>query len=277
MENSPFNKLSKELRDNIYEYLLPDPRWIVDLSRGRVYQQVLITQLCQQMREEALCVWTKTYKLYIETPPDLLEENGCHIDLPSRFRILLERGAVNFQRLPVLFHSKPTTIELNVAVWTKQEIADDLRASHSAAWMRIRNSVQRFTKEIHPHKLTFRFFCRYITPILQEYELDSHDSVLKCDTLPQSARELEALLVKFEAAGGYQAARSALSEAVAKQEEEMEKHADHAICMVNMMNDMVMELIHETEEIINVFLEHIFEDTALVLDGTAREALYATR
>jgi hypothetical protein len=151
MENSPFNKLSKELRDKIYEYLLPDPRYFVDLSRGRVYEEVLITQLCQQMRGEALCVWTKPYKLCITSPPDLLEGNGCHIDLPSRFMILLERGAVNFQRLPVLFHSKPTTIELDVAVWTKNPTTDELRLAHETAWMRIRNSVQRFTKEIHPH------------------------------------------------------------------------------------------------------------------------------
>jgi hypothetical protein len=214
-------------------------------------------------------VWTKPYKLYISTPPDLLEENGCHINLPSRFMILLERDAVNFQRLPVLFHSEPTTIELDVAVWTKEEFADDLRASHKAAWMRIRNSVQRFTKEIHPHELTFRFYCRYLTPILQEYELDSNNSLLKCDTLPQSASDLEALHVTFEAAGGYQAAKSALSEAVAKQEEEMEKHADHVECTVEAVNDDLLDAIYETEENIEIFLEHIFEDTAPVLDGTA--------
>jgi hypothetical protein len=99
--------------------------------------------------------------------------------------------------------------------------------------------------------------------------LDSHNSALVCDTLPESAEGLDTLHVTFEAAGGYQAAESALSEAVAKQKEEMKRHADHGECMIEALNDDLLDVIHGTEELIKILMEFIFEDTAPVPDETA--------
>lgn len=62
MDNSPFSKLSKEIRDTIYEYSLPDPQRVVDISRGQT-PEVVITQLCRQMRVEAHQSSLTPYKL----------------------------------------------------------------------------------------------------------------------------------------------------------------------------------------------------------------------
>jgi hypothetical protein len=131
MEHSPFNKLSKELRDMIYRYTLPDPVHVVDISPRGQTPEVVITQLCRQMRDEAHQASTEPYKLCIGEPPDLAQEIGNQMPLPTHFDLLLKRGATNFYRTPLLFRSKPTTIELRVAVRTDLDPADDLRNSYT--------------------------------------------------------------------------------------------------------------------------------------------------
>jgi hypothetical protein len=129
MDNSPFSKLSKELRDMIYEYTLPDPQDIVDISRGQT-PPIVITQLCSQMREEAQRASSTPYKLSIGAPPDLVEESGYHVPLPTHLDRLLERGTANVHRLPFLFRSKPTTIELHVVVVVGRGCGVCRRAPH---------------------------------------------------------------------------------------------------------------------------------------------------
>jgi len=278
MDNSPFSKLSKELRDMIYEYAPPDPQDIVDISRGQT-PPIVITQLCSQMREEAQRASSTPYKLSIGAPPDLVEESGYHVPLPTHLDRLLERGAANVHRLPFLFRSKPTTIELHVVVVVGRgaESADELRTSYGAPgepkksldfygdpWKRIKTSVQRFTQAIHPHKLTLAFSCTYVSQPMFPCDLE-------CNAFPRSARALSELHVKVAAAGDYQAARSALSKAVEEQKEGMELHqgADHTRCTIRVVHEILAGELENTEEIINIFLEHIFDETAPVLNGTA--------
>ena len=268
MDNSPFAKLSKEIRDMIYEYTLPDPLDVVDVSRGQT-PEVVMTQLCRQMRGEAHQASLTPYKLFIAAPPDLLEENGCHVPLPTRLDLLLERGAASFQRLPFLFRSKPTTIELHVILRTDGTPAHELRDSYTppfqareyfkpygAPWKHMRNSVQRFNRAVHPHKLTLAFSCTYLARLTGP----AHPRELDCKEFPRSARALHDLHVKVETAGGHQAARSALSKAVAEQKAEMELHcgADHDNCLVRMMHAHLVRELENTQAIINIFLDYIF-------------------
>jgi len=94
---------------------------------------------------------------------------------------------------------------------------------------------------------------------------------LACKVFPRSARALNTLHMNVAAAGGYQAARDALSKAVAEQKEDMELHcnASHANCSIKRLHVDLMAELGNTEEIVNIFLEYIFEKTAPVLDGTA--------
>ena len=275
MDNSPFSKLSKEIRDMIYEYSLPDPQRVVDISRGQT-PEVVITQLCRQMRVEAHQASLTPYKLFIAAPPDLLEANGCrcHVPLPTLLDLLLKRGAVNFavnfQRLPYLFRSKPTTIELQVVLNTEATPAHEVRNSYTPPfqarkdfktygepWKCLKNSVQRFNKAVHPHKLTLAFSCTYLARLTGPL----HPRGLRCKVFPRSARALHDLHVKVATAGGYRAARSALSKAVAEQKEEMELHqgADHANCSVRIMHAYLLRELENTEKIVNFFLEYIFD------------------
>lgn len=64
---------------------------------------------------------------------------------------------IDFQRLPFLFQSKPTTIELHVVVCTYETSAERVRISNEAARKRTRNEVQRLAREIRPHELTLVF------------------------------------------------------------------------------------------------------------------------
>jgi hypothetical protein len=277
MDNSPFSKLSKEIRDMIYEYTLPDPLHVVDISRGQT-PEVVMTQLCRQMREEAHEASLTPYKLFIAAPPDLLEENGCHVPLPTRLDLLLKRGAVNFQQLSFLFRSKPTTIELHVVLSTEATPAHEVRNSYTPPfqgrkdfktygepWKCIKDSVQRFNKAVQPHKLTLAFSCTYLARLTGPF----HPRELSCKVFPRSARALHDLHVKVATAGSYQAARSALSKAVAEQKEEMELHqgADHANCSVGIMHAYLLRELENTEAIVKIFLEYIFEGYSV---GTGR-------
>lgn len=53
MENSPFVKLSTEVRYMIYGYALPDPLEVLKIAKHNARLKINITQLCSQMREEA--------------------------------------------------------------------------------------------------------------------------------------------------------------------------------------------------------------------------------
>lgn len=119
VDNSPFAKLSKELRDIIYAYALPDPLDVLEISHLDVPEdlrthdrpKIHVTQLCSQMREEALHALVMPYKLCFAFPVELYP-----ITYPSSFIGLLESAATSFQQLPLLFISKPTTIDLQAII-----------------------------------------------------------------------------------------------------------------------------------------------------------------
>jgi hypothetical protein len=151
MENSPFAKLSTEVRYMIYEYTLPDPLDTLKSAKYPVKPKVNITQLCSQMRE-AHRASTTPYLLSLAGPDTLLCMNGCCAGFPSKFREVLARGAAAFQRLPFLFHSKPTTIDIPMRLCTAAGRDSSFHEGYEkwSEWKQTRDTVRSLIQETPP-------------------------------------------------------------------------------------------------------------------------------
>lgn len=265
MRNSPFAKLSKELRDIIYQYALPDP---LEISTGHARQKVNITQLCRQMREEALRTRTPLYKLSIAYPTDTC---GFHICYIKSFYFLLEEAVEAFQQLPVLFHSKPTTIHLHVSLGTELKTfnsgANGIRLCHNypgyvrwdIEWWDIRRTVRQLMRLTHPHKLILALSCKYTTV---PHHLIAPDAGVEDPRIVQVARALDTLYVEVALAGDCRTAKDALSKAVAKHNEAINMHvsANHAIETIGAKRDWMRRDLGLTHETMDFFMESLFKD-----------------
>ena len=265
MRNSPFAKLSKELRDIIYQYALPDP---LEISTGHARQKVNITQLCRQMREEALRTRTPLYKLSIAHPTDTC---GFHICYIKSFYFLLEEAVEAFQQLPVLFHSKPTTIHLHVSLGTELKTfnsgANGIRLCHNypgyvrwdIEWWDIRRTVRQLMRLTHPHKLILALSCKYTTV---PHHLIAPDAGVEDPRIVQVARALDTLYVEVALAGDCRTAKDALSKAVAKHNEAINMHvsANHAIETIGAKRDWMRRDLGLTHETMDFFMESLFKD-----------------
>lgn len=255
MENSPFAKLSEELRDIIYAYALPDVLDVLEISSGYARPKISITQLCSQMREEAYRTLTTPYKLSIEAT----RVQGFSISSLVSFETLLKERIAAFQQLPQLFHSKPTTIHCHAMLWTTN--VSDLRSwyeQHGSWWIRVRKTVQHFIQETQAHRLVFAFEYHYI-----RWCLLVPDGRMKC-TRQGSVGVVSALHWEMVAGGDHQAAKRALSKAVAEQREAINMHdsanqCDLASCSIMMERDELKRELEGSEAKIKLFLELLCE------------------
>jgi hypothetical protein len=249
MDNSPFAKLSPELRDMIYDFALPDP---LDVSRrmrrkSNAKHVLNLTQLCRQIREEA-----PPYKLCIANQ----EEdpiNWSHVAVLSAMVYPFERAAEAFQRLPVWLRSRRTTIELHVMLRTGRCTADGLRTSYErsgADWDRIRRALQVFNQA---HNLILTFGCKYV---VVPYAARARFTGLECITFLDSARALDIFHMRVTAGS------HGLSEAVARHREAMKRHDrdDPECCSIKMEHDLILHALGEAVEMTDVFLQFLFLD-----------------
>jgi len=250
MENSPFAKLSKELRDIIYAYALPDPLDVLEISRGHKRPKVNITQLCGKMREEALRTPIQPYKLCIAMP--MGRAYGASIEWIVDFARLLEEANSALKQLPVLFLSKPTTIHLCAVVRTDRSYPSSVRYTYEwskFSWERVRKTVQHLTQLTHAHKLILVISCKYILLSHNVHPAISHWCPRDC----QLVSDLDRLHVEVAVAEDFEAAKGALSRAVAELKEaiKLRTNANHA----RLMRGEITRALEKADEIMTIFME----------------------